>query len=194
MNIQGITPTVQWVVFHRILITRPEGLAAVDVWLLVRNFAIIGPLRNKTVRQTLVCAHRIGKDHNDESRRNNRHMTNSTKIKGIILLVAIILSSYAVTAGALAGNRATYPVADGAALFAAKCANCHGKDGRGIPNWRSKGQPDFTDSKWQKSQTDAQIAAATKNGKGKYMPAFKAKLSDEEIAAVVARIRAFGKK
>jgi cytochrome c6 len=136
----------------------------------------------------------MNKDLNDEPRRINSHMINSTKIKGIIPLVALILSSYAVTAGARAGNGATYPVADGAALYAAKCATCHGKDGRGIPNWRSKGQPDFTDSKWQRSQTDAQIAAATKNGKGKYMPAFKAKLTDEEIAAVVARIRAFGKK
>lgn len=121
-------------------------------------------------------------------------MTNTTKIKGIIALLAIILSSYAITAGARAGSAATYPAADGAALYAAKCAICHAKDGRGTPNWRSKGQPDFTDSKWQKSQTDAQIAAATKNGKGKFMPAFKSKLTDEEIAAVVARIRAFGKK
>ena len=121
-------------------------------------------------------------------------MTNSTKIKRLIPLVAIILSSYAMTTGARAGNGAAYPVADGAALYAAKCATCHGKDGRGIPSWRKKGQPDLTDATWQRSQTDAQIAAATKNGKGKYMPAFKSKLSDEEIAAVVARIRAFGKK
>lgn len=121
-------------------------------------------------------------------------MNKSTKLKAIIPLSAIILFSYVMTTGAPAGNGAAYPAADGAAIFAAKCANCHGKDGRGIPNWRSKGQPDFTDAKWQKSQTDAQIAAATKNGKGKFMPAFKAKLSDEEIAAVVARIRTFGKK
>lgn len=193
MKTPGIHPR-QWVVFPGILITRSEGLAAVDVWFLVCNFAIIGGLRNEAVQQTLVCVHLISKDHNDEPRRNNSHMTNSTQIKGIIPLVAIILSSYAMTTGAGAGNGATSPVADGAALFAAKCATCHGKDGRGIPNWRSKGQPDFTDAKWQKSQTDSQIAAATKNGKGKYMPAFKAKLSDEEIAAVVARIRAFGKK
>src|SRR5713226_8309622 len=121
-------------------------------------------------------------------------MTNNTKFKVIFPLVAIALSSYAMTTGARAGRGATYPLADGAGLYAAKCATCHGKDGRGIPSWRSKGQPDFSDAKWQKSQTDAQIAAATKNGKGKYMPAFKAKLSDEEIAAVVARIRAFGKR
>ncbi|MEK6320688.1 MAG: c-type cytochrome [Acidobacteriota bacterium] len=121
-------------------------------------------------------------------------MNNSTKFKGLIPLAAIILSTYAMTTGAPAGSGAAYPVADGAALYAAKCAICHNKDGRGIPSWRKKGQPDFTDAKWQKSQTDAQIAEGTKNGKGKNMPAFKAKLSDEEITAVVARIRTFGKK
>jgi mono/diheme cytochrome c family protein len=87
-----------------------------------------------------------------------------------------------------------FPLADGNAIYAAKCAICHAKDGRGLPNWRSKGQPDFTNANWQKSRTDAQVFDATKNGKGKYMPAFKAKLSDEEITAVVARIRGFAKK
>lgn len=121
-------------------------------------------------------------------------MNTSTKFKGAISLAAIILFTYVLTNGAPAETSAPYPVADGAALYTAKCATCHGKDGRGIPNWRKKGQPDFTDATWQKSQTDAQINEATKNGKGKFMPAFKAKLSDSEIAAITARVRAFGKK
>jgi cytochrome c6 len=126
-------------------------------------------------------------------RRNNSRMNNGIKLKGLFLLAAIIVSSYALAIGGSANLEATTTVADGNALYAAKCAICHGKDGRGIPNWRSKGQPDLTDPKWQKSRTDAQIADAIKNGKGKYMP--KAKMSDEEIAAVVARVRYFyGKK
>jgi mono/diheme cytochrome c family protein len=84
--------------------------------------------------------------------------------------------------------------ADGAVLYDGKCALCHGKDGVGLPNWRSKGQPDFTKPDWQKAHTDEQIAESIKNGKGKFMPAFKGKLSDEETGAVVQRIRAFGKK
>jgi len=127
-------------------------------------------------------------------RRNNTRMNNGIKLKALFLLAAIIVSSYALAAGGSANLNAATAVADGNALYAAKCATCHGKDGRGIPNWHKKGQPDFSDAKWQKSRTDAQIADATKNGKGKYMPAFKTKLSDEEIAAMVARIRAFGKK
>ena len=119
---------------------------------------------------------------------------NKHKLKGLFVLTAIIISSYAVASGGSANRSIVTAVADGNALYTAKCAICHGKDGSGLPNWRSKGQPDFTDAKWQKSRTDAQISDATKNGKGKFMPAFKAKMSDEEITAVVARIRSFAKK
>ena len=121
-------------------------------------------------------------------------MRKANYLKGSIVVISIIASSYAVAGGASTRDTSTRPVADGNAIYPAKCAICHAKDGRGLPNWRSKGQPDFTDAKWQKSRTDAQIAEVTKNGKGKYMPAFKTKLSDEDIAAVVARVRAFAKK
>ncbi len=97
------------------------------------------------------------------------------------------------------GNKAPSKVAgnsgaDGAALFDSRCALCHGKDGVGLPNWKSKGQPDFTQPEWQKAHTDEQIADSIKNGKGKFMPAFKGRLSEEETGAVVQRIRVFGKK
>lgn len=120
-------------------------------------------------------------------------MIKANRLKGSILVLGIIASSYALATDAAPNLKSTY-VADGAAIYQAKCSTCHGKDGRGIPNWRAKGQPDFTDAGWQKARSDAQIAETTKNGKGKFMPAFKAKLTDEEIAAVVARVRAFGKK
>jgi cytochrome c6 len=119
-------------------------------------------------------------------------MKKQTILKGFILLTALIVSSYVLATASV--NRNINRAADGNAVYAAKCAICHGKDGRGTPNWRAKGQPDFTNTAWQKSRTDAQLTDATKNGKGKYMPAFNGKLSDEEIAAVVAKVRAFGKK
>ena len=79
-------------------------------------------------------------------------------------------------------------------LFASKCALCHAKDGAGISTWKAKGQPDFTNSDWQKSRTDAQIAETIHNGKGKFMPSFKAKLTEEQMAALVKVVRGFGKR
>ena len=118
----------------------------------------------------------------------------SARLKGSILLAALIVSSYVLTTGATAHYDTAFAGADGNAIFLKNCSICHGKDGRGTPNWRKKGQPDFTDANWHKSRTDAQIFEVTKNGKPKFMPAYKSKLSDEEITAVVARVRAFGKK
>ncbi|HYR85061.1 MAG TPA: cytochrome c [Terriglobia bacterium] len=107
--------------------------------------------------------------------------------------------------GALRSNRtivrkafvstgAILSINDGTSLFGSKCAACHGKDGSGLPNWKSKGQPDLTRSEWQDSHTDEEIADTIKNGKGEFMPPFKDKLSDEEINAVVSRVRMFVKK
>lgn len=119
-------------------------------------------------------------------------MNNTAKLATLILVV--IISSCALVIGKPASRIPASPVADGNAVYTAHCIKCHGKDGRGFPNYRAKGQPDFTDANWQKSRTDAQLINATKGGKGKLMPAFKPKLSDEEITAVVARIRSFAKK
>ncbi|HXG91417.1 MAG TPA: c-type cytochrome [Blastocatellia bacterium] len=128
-------------------------------------------------------------------------MKNSSIVKLSILSAALTTLSFALLNSSTAAfNSSALPItatatnADASALFAAKCAICHGKDGRGQPNWRAKGQPDFTDAGFQKSRTDAQIADTIRNGKGRYMPAWKSKLSDEEIKALVRRVRAFGKK
>lgn len=121
-------------------------------------------------------------------------VNNCARLKGSILLAALIVSSYVLTTGASTPGKAASAPADGNALYTKHCAICHSQDGRGKPIYRKQGQPDFTDAKWQKSHTDAQISEVTKNGKGKFMKAYKDKLSDEEIKAVVGRVRAFGKK
>jgi len=83
---------------------------------------------------------------------------------------------------------------DGATLYGQKCSICHGKDGKGTPAWKAKGQPDFTDPKYQGSVSDQQILASIRDGKGKFMPGFKGKLTDEQISSLVAQVRAFGKR
>ena len=75
-----------------------------------------------------------------------------------------------------------------------KCLFCHGADGRGkTKKGRKLKAPDFTSAKWQTSTADEEIEDAITNGVPKTkMPAFKAKLSPDEIMALGKYIRAFG--
>jgi len=83
---------------------------------------------------------------------------------------------------------------DPAALFKAKCAACHGPDGSGgTPTGKAMGTPDLRSEDVQK-QTDAQLIDSTTNGKGKKMPAYKGKLTDDQIKQLVGYIRELGKK
>lgn len=80
--------------------------------------------------------------------------------------------------------------ADAATLWAQNCASCHGKDGSGNTAMGKKlGVKDYTKSQ---SFSDAEAANVIKNGKGK-MKAFKGKLSDADVKALVAYIRSLKK-
>ena len=81
---------------------------------------------------------------------------------------------------------------DGAALYKAKCAMCHGPDGKGQTGMgKSLKLRDLGSADVQK-QTDADLVKITADGKGK-MPAYKGKMTDAEISAVVAFIRTLKK-
>jgi cytochrome c6 len=81
----------------------------------------------------------------------------------------------------------------GATLFKSKCAACHGADGTGnTPVAKAMHIPDLTSAAVQK-QTDAELTAAITNGKGS-MPAYKDKLSAEQIKETVGFIRELAKK
>ena len=82
--------------------------------------------------------------------------------------------------------------ADGAALYKSKCALCHGADGAGqTPMGKNMKLRDLRSADVQK-QTDAELAKWIADGKGK-MPAYKSKMSAEEINALVAFIRTLKK-
>jgi cytochrome c6 len=83
---------------------------------------------------------------------------------------------------------------DAASLFKAKCAVCHGADGSGNTAMGKQMQPPDLRSEEVQKQTDAQLMDATTNGKGKKMPAYKGKLTDDQIKQLVAYIRELGKK
>jgi len=94
----------------------------------------------------------------------------------------ILRASLAVLALALVFS--TYAFADGAAVFKAKCAVCHGATGKGDTSMgKNLKIRDLSSADVQK-QSDADLTTVITNGNGK-MPAYKGKLTDDEISAVV---------
>lgn len=88
---------------------------------------------------------------------------------------------------------AAFAAADGAAIYKAKCASCHGPDGSGqTPMGKSLKLRDLRSPEVQK-QTDQELYKWTSDGKDK-MPTYKAKLTEAKINALVAHIRTMAKK
>lgn len=84
---------------------------------------------------------------------------------------------------------------DGQAIYSAKCALCHGADGVAKPTWAKKGAKNLNDPAWQKETTDEAITKIINEGNAeKKMPAYKGKLTPEEIASVVGHVRQLAPK
>lgn len=82
---------------------------------------------------------------------------------------------------------------DGAAVFKAKCVMCHGADGTGkTPMGQKMNIRDFHSAEIQK-QSDADLARAIAQGKGK-MPAYGKSLSEDQIKLLVSHVRELSKK
>ena len=78
-------------------------------------------------------------------------------------------------------------------IYKANCVLCHAPDGSGSsPSGKALKAEDLRSELIQK-KTDAELAAAITNGKGK-MPAFGKKLKPDQITQLVAYIRALPKK
>lgn len=91
----------------------------------------------------------------------------------------------------------------GAKIFAANCARCHGKEGKGdgpdLVKLQSAVSPDdWTDKESNKELTDSFIIAMiTKggkaNGKSRIMPAFGDKLNSRQVQELLVFIRSLPK-
>jgi cytochrome c6 len=101
-----------------------------------------------------------------------------------LLVVVLALAVLAVIAAP------AFAADDGAKVFAAKCAVCHGPDGAG----KLKGTPDLRSDDIQK-KSDADLMSSIANGpKGKESHAFSKKGLDEAtIKSLVAYIRTLKK-
>jgi cytochrome c553 len=105
----------------------------------------------------------------------------------IYLLFATIVSSAGLAAAADAG-----------ATWNSNCASCHGKDGSGNTTMGKKlNIKDYRDANVQAAFSDGEAERAIKEGvktSGKEtMKPFGSKLSDADVKALVAYIRAFKK-
>jgi cbb3-type cytochrome c oxidase subunit III len=92
------------------------------------------------------------------------------------------------TAAGPQGGRASQ-VERGREVYSDKCARCHGADGQGHTRLAETVEPpDLSDPAWQRGRSSARMIASVTNGRGQ-MPAFKRKLSRQDIAASVAYVR-----
>ena len=106
-----------------------------------------------------------------------------TRMRGALLIAGAIGLSFAVT------TRAD----DGPATFKGQCAACHGADGSGSTAvGKSLKIRDLRSADVQK-QTDEQLTGIITNGKGA-MPAYKDKMTADQIQQLVAFIRQLAKK
>ena len=102
----------------------------------------------------------------------------------IVILLAVVLGLMIPTA--------IFAQSGGADTFKAKCAMCHGPDGKGeTATGKTMKVKDFSSEEVQK-MSDADLSTAITAGKGK-MPKY-ASLSADQVKDLVAYIRAFGKK
>jgi cytochrome c553 len=96
---------------------------------------------------------------------------------------------------ALAASTAALSAADAGAIWEKQCQKCHGADGKGETKMGKKMEiKDMTDAKYQASFTDEQATKAIKEGiKDGDKTKMKAAegLSDDDIKALVAKVRAF---
>ncbi|MEP7338626.1 MAG: c-type cytochrome, partial [Acidobacteriota bacterium] len=116
-------------------------------------------------------------------------MKNPSKLKLAVISMALTAALMALSVSSSSASATPAAFEDAAAIYAAKCAKCHGADGKGVEKYKKQGIEDFTDAKFQKGHTDAKIAAAINNGKGDFMPAWKGKLKPAEVTALVKYIR-----
>jgi mono/diheme cytochrome c family protein len=104
--------------------------------------------------------------------------------------------------GAESGGESSMPAGDGAggaegnvaagqALYAEKCALCHGPNGKGDGPGAAALDPkprNHTDGTYMNAQSNESLLSVIKDGKGQ-MPAWGATMSDEEMHAVLAYVR-----
>jgi cbb3-type cytochrome c oxidase subunit III len=114
-------------------------------------------------------------------------------MKAVLSLAAVCVFGAAAAVSAASGAAETKKgrsqVERGREVYMSNCGRCHGADGAGRTRMADIVEPpDMSDPAWQRGRSTARMVASVANGRGQ-MPAFKKKLSRQEIAAAVAFVR-----
>ena len=108
-----------------------------------------------------------------------------TCAKRTVVAAAVLTALVFLSSPAKADNTAE-------ATYKAKCASCHGPDGKGETSMgKMMKAGDFASDEVQK-MSDGDLTDAIAKGKGK-MPAYKT-LTPDQVKDLVGYVRAFGKK
>ena len=75
----------------------------------------------------------------------------------------------------------------GKARFDALCVACHGADGHGNP---ALGAPNLTDATWLYGSDFARVAESIRDGRNGVMPAWRSRLSEDQLRMVAAWVLA----
>jgi cytochrome c6 len=106
-------------------------------------------------------------------------------VKELLIRMSLVT---ALLAGIVAFCNTSAVAQDAAGTYKAKCAMCHGADGKG----GKMGTRDFA-SPEVKAETDAQLIEIITKGKPPKMPSYEGKLKDTDIKDLVAYIRSLAK-
>jgi mono/diheme cytochrome c family protein len=119
------------------------------------------------------------------------------RTKVILFWVGLLVISASAAAAAASGVSTSAAPQKGAAsqsergreVYADRCARCHGSDGQGRTRLGETVEaPDLSDPDLQRKRSNARMVASVTTGRGG-MPAFKKKLSRQDIAASLAYVR-----
>jgi mono/diheme cytochrome c family protein len=102
----------------------------------------------------------------------------------------ILLLVFTISLAACSRSEPAAAPTDARALFGQACAKCHAEDGSGgLPTVANGPRPvDLTAAEWQRSRSDAELAAAIKTGRGA-MPPFDGVLTTDQITALASYVR-----
>jgi mono/diheme cytochrome c family protein len=83
-------------------------------------------------------------------------------------------------------------IGEGRKHYLRLCQNCHGKDGRALESVDFEATDLTQPDRYRHGSTDGDLFYSTKEGAGNDMPAFKDKLTDQQVWEVVWFLRSIG--